>query len=187
MKTTEIEAKFFGIDVEKLKQKLIALGAKDKGESFFTEEIWLDGRKDWFKEKKKFVRVRQDGRTTRVTYKHFKTDAVDGTEEVEFVASDPAMVNLFFERIGLAHHRKNEKRVHTFELGEVVIGFDTWPGVKTYLEIEGPSAAAVKRVAKQLGFKWKDACFDSAIVVVERETGEPISGYKFYTFDYRGL
>src|SRR3990167_6134450 len=112
MNTTEIEAKFFRIDVERLKQRLIKLGAVDKGEAFFTEEIWLDGRKDWFKEKKKFVRVRHDGTTTRVTYKHFKADAVDGTEEIEFIASDPTMVNLFFERIGLAHHRKNEKKVH---------------------------------------------------------------------------
>lgn len=38
---------------------------------------------------------------------------------------------------------------------------DEWPWLPTYIEIEGPTEAAIKETAHKLGFDWADAKFGS--------------------------
>lgn len=79
--------------------------------------------------------------------------------------------------------RRQEKKVHTFQLGDVTVGLDTWPLAPTYVELEGPSEAALKKTASQLGLEWTDAVFVNALEVLEQYFHIPASTYRYYTFD----
>jgi hypothetical protein len=55
MKTQEIECRFLEIDKDKLIQKLLELGATDKGEFLLEEIIMYDPAEEWRKDNK-FIR-----------------------------------------------------------------------------------------------------------------------------------
>jgi hypothetical protein len=68
--------------------------------------------------------------------------------------------------------------------GRVTI--DTWPGLKPFVEIEGPDETIVKKVASELGFDFEKAVFGSIDLVYEKELGIPsatISRLPEITFD----
>jgi adenylate cyclase class IV len=60
MKTQEIECRFLEIDKDKLIQRLLELGATDKGEVLLEEIIMYDPAEDWRKDNK-FIRLRKAG------------------------------------------------------------------------------------------------------------------------------
>lgn len=181
MNITEIEARWLKIDPDALKARLRELGARDEGEALFREEIRRDPR--WPDYRGQFVRIRTKPDGVYVSYKHFKADTVDGTEEIEFYTNDAALVGLFCDRLGAPLHREQEKRVHTFQLGNVTVGLDSWPQAPTYVELEGPSESAIRSAADKLGLDWEDAVFENALKVLEDHFHLPVSTYRHYTFD----
>lgn len=51
------------------------------------------------------------------------------------------------------------------------IGFDTWPGLDPFIEIEGNSIDAVKQASKELGLKVKDAYLGSVTNLINEKFG----------------
>lgn len=182
MKNREIEAKFLEIDKEALIKKLQEIGAEDQGEDELKEAIFYDKEGQWQFEELKFVRIRKTNRGIFVTFKHHEARTATGVKEIEFKADDFEKVKDFLEEIGLIFFREQEKKRRKFLLDGVVVDIDTWPKIPTYVEIEGPTEEAIKRVAELLGFDWSKAFFGLSIDVIE-SYGIPVRKLKFFTFD----
>lgn len=182
MENREIEVKFLEIDKPKLIEQLKSLGAHDLGEELLTQQIFVDKAGNWHQERK-FVRIRKTSKGVFVTYKHVQERTAEGTEEIEFTVNEPEKVNAFLQALGLAITREDEKRRHKFMLGEVVVDIDSWPKVPTYVELEGPSEAAIKEATSKLGFDWSKGVFGTATMVVEEVYKIPMSSYRYFTFD----
>lgn len=185
MENIEIEVKFLEIDKDALIKKLLELGADDKGEELITQEIFHDPEKKWYAEHK-FCRIRKTGKGIFFTYKHVQADTATGTTEIEFALAQPEKMKAFLEHIGLVMDRSDEKRRHKFMLGEVVVDIDTWPTIPTYVELEGPSEAAIKDAADKLGFDWSRAVFGTADMVIKERYKLDLSKVNFFTFEKIG-
>lgn len=186
MVNREIEAKFLEIDKEALIAKLKTFGSEDLGEDFLREMIFYDAAGKWVGEGKTFVRIRQTRDGARLTYKNLEAAMATGTEEIEFGIDNAGKAKDFLAKLGLVLHREQEKRRHTFKLGEVIVDIDTWPKAPTYVELEGPSEEAIKEAAERLGYDWSKAVFGNARLVLEKYYKIPIGKLKYFTFERVG-
>lgn len=179
---TEIEARFLDINKQELIDRLVELEATDKGEVTLSEVIFYDQANTWSGEGR-FVRVRSSGGTTKMTYKHHHTQAIDGAHEIEFAVPNTKIAEEFLEAIGLVAFRHQEKKRHTFEKDGVTVDIDTWPQVPTYVELEGPSEDAIRSVAQLMGLKWEDAVFEDARAIIQGRYNIPVGDLKWFTFE----
>ncbi|WP_227982042.1 class IV adenylate cyclase [Nocardia spumae] len=177
----EYEATFPAIDVEAVRTALTVLGAvPTMPRTLLTRRIF-DGdavaRGAW-------VRLRDEGARSTLTLKQV-TDAttIDGTTEIETTVGDPNAVAEILVHLGLTEVRYQENYREEWQLGEVVFDIDTWPALPTFLEIEGPDEAAVRRAAESLGLDYSDARFGSVDVLYASETGRDILAERVLLFD----
>lgn len=179
----EIEVRFLEIDVRAMTEKLRSLQAQDLGEDLFRETIIYDKDLAWPYDEKKFVRVRENRDGVFVTFKQSQALTASGTVEVEFKANSAERVKTFMEHIGLVVFREQEKKRHTWKLGEVVVDIDTWPRVPTYVELEGPDEASLRDAAAKLGLDWSKAEFRLAGHLIEQVYGIKVHQLHYFTFD----
>jgi adenylate cyclase class 2 len=182
MQTQEIEVRFLEIDKEALIKKLISLGAKDLGEIMLDETIIYDEELKWLDERK-FIRLRKFGEKIKLAYKHHTTQTVGGAIEIEFGIDDMKKAEALFEKIGFLPYRHQQKKRHTFQLGEVTFDIDTWPRVPTYVELEGPSEHALHDAADAVGLDWKSVVTQDARAVIENIYKIPVGKMCWFTFD----
>lgn len=179
---TEIEARFLEINKQELVQQLHAIGAVDKGEKMLSEVILYDSEEKWLEEHR-YVRLRTMEGKTVLTYKQNVAQTIDSAREIEFSVPDANLAEEFLESIGLVAFRHQQKRRHTFVKDEVVIDIDTWPKIPTYVELEGPSEAAIKSVAAALNLDWAHAMFDDARKIIEEHYDISVTQLRWFTFD----
>lgn len=178
----EIEVRFLEVEVPKLVARLQKLGAKDNGAEVLREIIFYDPEFRWLKERKR-VRLRAANQGTFLTYKHFEKLAATGTTEIELKVSDIVAARDFLIAIGLVAAREQEKKRHTFTFQGVTVDIDTWPGVPSYVELEGTSEADLRRAADALGLDWSQVELRDPLMVLEQHYKLPVSRYKFFTFN----
>lgn len=154
---SEIEAKFVNIDIDDVRQKLTSAGAKLEKPMRNMKRVTIDTPE--LKKKDAFVRVRNEGDKTVMTYKQFDTLSVDGTKEIEVTVSDFDTTVTLLKEAGLPYGSLQESRRETWQLGDVEVVIDEWPWLNPYIEIEGPSEESLKEVAQKLGFSWNSAIF----------------------------
>lgn len=104
------------------------------------------------------------------------TDAttIDGTKEIETEVADLHAMAEILRRAGLTEVRYQENYREEWRLGEVAFDFDTWPGLPTFLEIEGPDEASVRQAADLLGLDYSQARFGSVDEIYKCEAGRDI-------------
>ena len=130
---TEYEIRVLEVDVEKLTQKLEALGAEKVGD-------WMQKRYVYDftpKRENQWIRLRTNGKKTTLTYKNVEKNTIDGTKELEIVVEDFEKTNEMLEILGYKNKGYQENKRVRYILGKVEIDFDTWPRIPTYMEIEG--------------------------------------------------
>ena len=154
---TEIEAKFINVNHDEIRAKLSALGAKLEQPSRLMRRVVIHTND--MTDKNAFVRVRDEGHRTTITYKQFDSDSVDGAKEHEVEVSNFDEAVAILSSAGLKHDTYQESKRENWRLGDVEIMLDEWPWLNPYIEIEGPSEVAIKTLAEQLGFSWSDAVF----------------------------
>ncbi len=181
-KNREIEVRFLEINYPELLKKLHEKGAQDFGEDFLREIIFYDKDLTWMYDVKKFVRIRQTKKSILLSFKHHQEDSAVGTKEIEIEVSDVEKTKELLQEVGLIAFREQEKKRHTFKLGEVIVDIDTWPSIPTYVELEGPSEESLKKAAEVLGFDWKDVVFKTARFIIEERYNIPVSKLHFFTF-----
>jgi adenylate cyclase class 2 len=154
---SEIEAKFLNIDHDLIRSKLLYLGATLEQPERLMRRVVVHTAS--MTEKNAFLRIRDEGYRTTVTYKQFDEDSIDGAKEYEVTVSDfDSAVNIFKES-GLIYDTYQESKRENWKLDEVEVMLDQWPWLNPYIEIEASSEADVRRVAVMLELDWDEAMF----------------------------
>ena len=154
---TEIEAKFANIDLNEIRAKLTNIGAVLEQPMRLMRRVVIHTPE--MEAKHAFVRVRDEGHRTTITYKQFDSDTVDGAKEYEIEASNFDQAINLLSAAGLSSFAYQESKRENWRINNVDIMIDEWPWIKPYIEIEGESEEAIKSLADQLGFNWSDALF----------------------------
>ena len=154
MEQLETEVKFYLPDIERMQQRILALGAVSKGRVFESNIRYEDENKNLIR-KKSLLRLRQDAKTT-LTFK--ASPAVASTEfkvfqELEVEVSDFETMNRILENLGFHSEQIYEKWRETLHLDKTGFCLDTMP-YGTFLEIEG-SEENIRTCATRLGLSWQ--------------------------------
>lgn len=182
---TEIEAKFLDVDTAALRTILV----QERATCVHAERLMrrknfdaVDGRLGkiggW-------VRVRDEGDKITLAYKQLNDRTLHGTKEISLDVSSFDTMCDFLLATGFAMKSYQETRRERWELDGVEITIDTWPWIKPFVEIEGESEDALRKVAKTLGFDWKDALHGSvenAYMTEYDVTEEEIDSWETITF-----
>ena len=153
----EREAKMQVADHERVRARLAELGAQRRSlvlevNSFYDTE---DRRLLAAGEGLRIRRVQTlDGpkQPDRVTFKGKRQPGILKTrEELEIEVSDAAAMQQVFERIGFSRVLRFEKRREIHELDGCEVALDELPRLGKFVEIEGPTEAAVMAVREKMG------------------------------------
>ena len=157
----EIEAKFVNINIDAIRKKLTAAGAKLTHPMRTMRRVTIDA--PIMKQKRAFVRVRDEGDKMTLTYKQFDTLSLNGAKEIEVTVSDFDATIALLAEAGLTYGSLQESRRETWRLDNVEVVIDEWPWLNPYIEIEGPMENDVIAAAQKLGFDWNDAVFGAVM------------------------
>jgi adenylate cyclase, class 2 len=170
---TEIEVKFLHVDFEKVRERLLAIGAVCEQPMRLMRRVLYENDNLQQADRDAFVRLRDEGNKVTLTLKEFKNNSLTGAQEREVVVSDFDGTVMILKELGIEHHTLHESRRETWSIkfadDRVEIVLDEWPWLDTYIEIEGPSEDAVKETADSLGFLWEDASFGSVDVAYKEQ------------------
>lgn len=154
---SEIEAKFINVNHDAIREQLKELGAVREQPMRLMRRVVVHTPE--MSEKNAFIRVRDEGYRTTMTYKQFDSDSVDGAKEHEITVSDFDEAISILSQGGLRYDVYQESKRENWLLGDVEIMLDEWPWLKPYIEIEGSSEDDLKDVATKLGLDWQDAVY----------------------------
>lgn len=164
---TEIEVKFCDIDVDATREILARAGAICEQPMRLMRRVIIET--ETLATRNAFVRVRDEGYRTTLTYKQFDEASLTGAKEIEVTVSDFDATVALLEQVDLVHKSFQESRRETWKLGDVEVVIDEWPHLRPYVEIEGMSETSVKQAAKTLEFAWDDAIFGSVTEVYQHQ------------------
>ena len=137
----ELELRILDVDVTKVIKKLNSLGAKKVGSWDYTRYIYDTNPVD----ENKWIRLRFDGKKTELTYKNYRSNLIDGVEELEIEVSDLEKANQFLEILGYTHRSVQQNKRIRYMLDDVEIDIDTWPHLNPFVEVEGPTVDKVNK------------------------------------------
>jgi adenylate cyclase, class 2 len=168
----EYEAKFLAVDVADLRTKLTALGAVQAfPRTLLTRKIFENDALD----SGAWVRLRNEGTRSTLTLKQVSdATTIDGTTEIETEVTDLHAMAEILRRLGLREVRYQENYREEWRLGEIAFDLDTWPDLPTFIEIEGPDEASVRRAAALLELDYDRARFGSVDEIYKTEMGRDI-------------
>lgn len=164
---TEYEAKFLDVDIENVRERLGQVGAKLEKPMRLMRRVVIENED--LVAKGAFIRVRDEGDRTTMTYKQFDGLSVDGAKEHEIIVSSFDDAVALLSAAGLPHRSFQESKRETWVWGDVEIVIDEWPWLKPYIEIESTSEKQVKDFAEKLGYSWDDAAFGDVMVAYRAE------------------
>ncbi len=145
----EREIKFPGVELDKLRDRLIELEAERKGPSAF-EDNWILDRGEELVSEGKILRLRTDGGKARLTFKG--PMRLEGNlkirQEHEIEVESAEQARALLENLGFAAVRRYQKMREEWQLGGVTIALDHTP-IGDFAEFEGDRAEVV---AKRCGF-----------------------------------
>lgn len=137
----EIEVKFLNVDKEKLREKLLAIGAHKVGDFFYRRRVFdypdlrLDADHSW-------LRLRDEGEKITLSFKkrlgvgEHASGNDAGMDETEIVVSDfDTTADMLFKLGFIEKHYAENKRTRYVKDG-VEFDIDTYPELEPYLEIE---------------------------------------------------
>lgn len=151
----EIEATFININKDQLRAELRRLGAK------LLQPETLMRRTIFNIDDHSFVRVRDEGNRITMSYKRLDALSLSGMKEICLDVNNYDDAINFVKICGLKPKAVQETLREEWELDGVELDVDTWPWLPAFVEIEGPSEAAVKSVAEKLGLKMAEALYGS--------------------------
>lgn len=164
---TEIEVKFVNIDHEAIRKRLTSLGATLEQPMRLMRRVTIDN--DLMKSKNAFLRIRDEGHRTTVTYKQFDSLSIDGAKEIEITVSDFQSAIDLFNAAGIPHKSYQESKRETWKLDEVEIVLDEWPWLNPYIELEASSKEALQQAASLLGLDWEDGVYGDVMEAYKKQ------------------
>jgi adenylate cyclase class 2 len=153
----EIEAKFLNINHDKIRQKLLTVGARCVQPMRLMKRITIDT--PIMESKHGWMRVRDEGDKVTLSYKQTDSLTINGTKEIEVKVSSFNDAVALLAEAGLVQSSFQESKRETWMLGSVEVVLDEWPWLNPYIEIEAMTERQVIDIAEKLGLVWKDAYF----------------------------
>lgn len=150
--------------------------------SYLDDEKFVEFINQFHNNSKKWIRVRQTNDKTTIAIKHIlepNQTAIQQMLETEIEVSNIKEANNFLEALGFSYKSYQEKERITYILDQYELDIDTWPGIPTYVEIEGKSESDLEYILNKLGYSMKDTVSCTADQVYEK--------YGLSMFDKREL
>lgn len=127
--------------------------------SYLDNNKLIDFISKFHNNSKKWIRVRQTGNKATIAIKHILAD--NGTDlqqmlETELEVSNVKEANSLLEALGYVYKSYQEKERITYFFDGYELDIDTWPGIPSYVEIEGKSEADLEKIINKLGYSMKD-------------------------------
>lgn len=151
MSHEEIEVKFIIDDLQALRQRVIALGARLKTPRTYEDNVLFDTPDQRLAHQQCLLRLRRDRRNV-LTYKEPTPTTEQGfkvRQEYEIEVSDFAQACAMFEKLGFVPTLRYEKYRETFIYQDAEILLDEMP-FGSFLEIEG-SRETIRTITTRLG------------------------------------
>ncbi len=145
----EHEAKVLDIDLAEVTATILSKGGQQLGQPRLLRRYVYDIVPG---DMSKWIRLRDSGAETTLCVKEIRSDAIDGTHEVETTVGDFAATNDLLGLLGFTPKSYQENRRTSFVLDGARLELDEWPQIPPYLEIEADSRDDVVRVAGLLGY-----------------------------------
>jgi len=171
--STEFEAKFYPVNKEEYRKKLLSIGAKLVVQERKMVRVVGDGRVNPILPKHTNIRVRDEGNLIRLSLKVVADEGgkLSDQKEIDVEVSDFDKTIQILGTIGVKFNRRQETLREEWEYKGVQITIDTWPGLNTYSEIEADSEEKVKEIAEELGFDWNKKIITPAPEVYSKVYG----------------
>lgn len=152
----EFEAKFYPVDKEQYRKKLLSIGANLTIPERKMRRVIADHH-DNTGLNCDYIRVRDEGNLVRLSAKvHAKDGGLIGDQkEADIVVTDFDKTKEILELAGLKFAKYQENLREEWEFEGATITIDTWPCTDTYSEIEAKSESQVKEIADKLGLNWE--------------------------------
>lgn len=181
MPQNEYEATFLQIDVGAVRGKLRSAGAhRVFDRTLFTRLIFENDTVQG----EQWLRLRDEGGRTTLTLKQVSdATTIHGTTEIEIEVSSLGTTAELLKAVGLRQVRYQQNYREEWRLGDVTYDLDTWPGLPSFLEVEGPSEHAVRQAAADLGLDYDQARFGSIDLLYRSELGRDILAEPTLLFD----
>jgi adenylate cyclase, class 2 len=192
---TEFEAKFYPVNKDEFRQKLLNLGAILIHPERRMYRALSDKRCNPSL-KCSFLRVRDEGGKTRLSAKIVaqKDSQLSDQKEVDVIVDDFNKTIEILKLAGLSIDLLQESLRETWKFNTAEIVIDTWPGLEPYSEIEASSESEVKQLAGLLGFRWdKKILVPPLEIFAEKyhlsidETWQKMSNISFSNNPFAGL
>ena len=119
----------------------------------------IDFVKQFHNNSKKWIRLRKTNKKTTIAIKHILADndtSIQQMLETEIEVEGMQKAKEFMQALGYSHKSYQEKMRKTYELEKYEIDIDTWPGIPTYMEIEGEDEEDLSYILNKLGYKIED-------------------------------
>ena len=143
----EVEERILEVDKEQVIKKLEELGAEKVGDWHQKRYVY-----DFMpKREHEWIRLRNNGLETTLTYKNVESTEIDGTKELEIVVSDFEETYQLLNILGYSPKAFQENKRTRYYLEHIEVDIDTWPLIPTYVELEGGTEEEIKNVEKLLG------------------------------------
>jgi adenylate cyclase class 2 len=169
----EYEARFLAVDVDAIRARLTEIGASCVIPRILMRRLVFTNAD--IKARRGWLRLRDEGVRTSLTYKQTGATAstIDSTLEAEIQVSDFDGTRALLEAMGFTAVRYQENYREEWKHEGVTFDLDTWPELPTFLEIEGPSEAAVRQATDALGLNFEHASYGSVdevyLAVLDRD------------------
>ena len=158
---TEIEAKWLNIDIDSMREKLENIGAVLVVPERMMTRSPFDFPNFDLEKKHGWVRVRNEGNKTTLSYKQRDDRSLHGTKEITVVVDSFDATCDFLTAVGLEAKSFQETKRESWKLGNTEIELDTWPWIPSLIEIEAKTEDEVRDVAAKLGLDFADALHGS--------------------------
>jgi adenylate cyclase class 2 len=151
---TELEAKFLDINPDKVRHLL-----KENGATLVHAERLMRRKNFDYPDRRLYkiggwIRVRDEGDKTTLSYKRTFNDTLEGTKEISIVVDDFDTVSDLLSAIGLEQKSYQETKRERWDFNGVEVTIDTWPWIPTFVELEGQTEKQLKEVADKLSLIW---------------------------------
>lgn len=152
---TEYEVKICTINKEDIVDRLKKAGGTLQ-KPLFTQKIAAFHLPQGNKINDGWLRVRDEGDHITMSLKIVDGPKIEDQKEIAFGVKDFKETCQFLELIGARQKSTQEKKREIWHLDDCEIVIDEWPFLEPYIEIEGPSEAAVYAMVEKLGFTRED-------------------------------
>lgn len=161
----EIEVKILNIDPKKLGNTIKKLGGKKILHPTILRELYFESPSK--KRMYSSFRLRSEGKENLLTLKVRKEDKLfEMRNEYEIVVSSFDVTQKILELAGFKVFRQREKIRESYQLGTIRIEIDTYPGMKSYAEIEATNKNVIKQFIKKIGFSFQYTTKKTATEVI---------------------